>query len=61
MAGEGPSNKAEEGRLAYQGGFLKDQNPYPQGSASYWQWSSGWLDERAFRPLPLSKEEGKHE
>lgn len=56
---DGPSNKEAEGRQAYRDGLLKNQNPYPQGSMRYWQWSSGWLDERAFRPLPLSKEDGK--
>lgn len=43
-------NKAEEGRKAYRQGIARDQNPYPKGSAKYWQWSSGWLDEEAFRP-----------
>jgi hypothetical protein len=47
---DGVSNKAEEGRQAYKSGQSKDSNPYRQGTARYWQWSSGWLDERAFRP-----------
>lgn len=43
-------NKAEEGRQAYRSGLTREQNPYAQGSSRYWQWSSGWLDEQAFRP-----------
>lgn len=49
---EGVSNKAEEGRQAYKEGQSRDCNPYPRGTTRYWQWSSGWLDERAFRPRP---------
>ena len=51
-------NKAEEGRKAYREGTARDQNPYPKGSAKYWQWSSGWLDEEAFRPR--AEQEANH-
>jgi hypothetical protein len=44
-------NKAAEGRQAYKDGLPRKRNPYPQGTARYWQWSSGWLDEQAFRPI----------
>lgn len=43
-------NKAEEGREAYKNGLARDANPYRYGTARYWQWSSGWCDERAYRP-----------
>lgn len=53
------ANKAEEGRQAYKDGLPRHDNPYPLHSMKYWQWSSGWLDERAFRPRarPLEGEQ----
>lgn len=54
-------NKAAEGRKAYKDGLTRDDNPYPKGSTKYWQWSSGWLEERASRPIPAAISEAQKE